>query len=164
MQPVIAGGYDRVRWFDDRAFEHGIDLDFLEMGTLVTRRRTGLWEDNQPPSMNVQNEVFQAHYRMIGDPAPPPLEKRLFDLLLALVGIVIAAPVLILIAVVIWLEDPGPVFFVKNSVGKGGGNFHQLKFRTMVYQAESKTGPILARQDDVRTLLVGHLLRQTALD
>jgi lipopolysaccharide/colanic/teichoic acid biosynthesis glycosyltransferase len=62
------------------------------------------------------------------------------------------------------MEDPGPIFFVKNSVGKGGVNFHQLKFRTMVYNAESVTGPILARRDDSRTLSIGRFLRKTALD
>jgi lipopolysaccharide/colanic/teichoic acid biosynthesis glycosyltransferase len=56
------------------------------------------------------------------------------------------------------------LLFVKNSVGKGGENFHQYKFRTMVRGAESNTGPILASEIDERVLIIGGLLRKTALD
>jgi lipopolysaccharide/colanic/teichoic acid biosynthesis glycosyltransferase len=64
----------------------------------------------------------------------------------------------------LWLEDPGPILFVKNSVGKGGANFQQYKFRTMVRGAESNTGPVLASRADERVLIIGSLLRKTALD
>jgi lipopolysaccharide/colanic/teichoic acid biosynthesis glycosyltransferase len=56
------------------------------------------------------------------------------------------------------------VVFVKNSVGRGGRNFAQLKFRTMVRNAEEQTGPIPARQTDQRILRSGRFLRKTALD
>jgi lipopolysaccharide/colanic/teichoic acid biosynthesis glycosyltransferase len=64
----------------------------------------------------------------------------------------------------IWLEDPGPVLFVKNSVSRGGVNFHQYKLRSMVREAEIDTGPVLASEDDQRVLWIGRLLRKTALD
>ncbi|OGR90897.1 MAG: hypothetical protein A2V88_06830 [Elusimicrobia bacterium RBG_16_66_12] len=64
----------------------------------------------------------------------------------------------------VWLEDPGPLFFVKNSVGRGGRNFRQWKIRTMVRSAEEGTGPVLARESDERVLRTGRWLRRTALD
>ncbi|MDI7277891.1 MAG: sugar transferase [Anaerolineae bacterium] len=69
-----------------------------------------------------------------------------------------------LCAFMIWFEDPGPIFFVKNSLGKGGRNFRQLKFRSMICNAEEETGPIPAREKDQRTLAVGRVLRKTTLD
>lgn len=126
--------------------------------------REGLWENNSPPSAEVQLAVAQAHR----DACPPelvaPPGKRLFDLCLAVAGLVISAPVWSLSALLIWLEDPGPILFVKNSTGRGGVNFHQLKFRTMVRGAEEHTGPILSREGDTRVLVIGRLLRKTALD
>jgi lipopolysaccharide/colanic/teichoic acid biosynthesis glycosyltransferase len=132
--------------------------------TLVTGQHTGIWENNYPPSDGMQAQVHQLHREMFGEPGAVPWDKRLFDIFLAIVGLVCSAPVLLFVSLIIWMEDPGPIFFVKNSVGKGGRNFHQLKFRTMVYQAESVTGPILARRDDSRTLSIGRFLRKTALD
>jgi lipopolysaccharide/colanic/teichoic acid biosynthesis glycosyltransferase len=73
-----------------------------------------------------------------------PASKRIFDMLLAVAGMLFSTPVWLAALFLIWFEDPGPVLFVKNSVGKGGINFHQYKFRTMVREAEVNTGPILA--------------------
>jgi lipopolysaccharide/colanic/teichoic acid biosynthesis glycosyltransferase len=112
----------------------------------------------------VQGEVYQCHLEVIGRPEGEPWLKRAFDISLALAGIVLSAPVWLVSALLIWIEDPGPVLFVKNSVGKGGVNFHQLKLRTMVRGAESGTGPVPAREEDERVLLIGRFLRKTALD
>jgi len=79
-------------------------------------------------------------------------------------GIVLASPVWLVSILLIWFENPGPLLFVKNSVGKGGVNFHQFKLRTMVRGAEDSTGPVLASETDERVLLVGRVLRKTALD
>ncbi|MEJ2706582.1 MAG: sugar transferase [Anaerolineales bacterium] len=133
-------------------------------GLIATAVNGSLWENNSPPQMQVQVEVHQRHIAVIGFPGRGPLTKRVFDLLLAFIGLIVSAPVWTLSAFLVWFEDPGPVMFVKNSVGKGGLNFHQFKFRTMQRSAESHTGPILARQGDERVLRIGRLLRKTALD
>ena len=121
-----------------------------------------LSEDNQPPSEQIQREVLEAHR------AYPPRQisfgKRAFDVSLALAGIVLSSPAWVLFSLLIWLEDPGPLFFVKNSVGQGGINFRQFKFRSMVREAEKGTGPVLAEQTDARVLRIGKLMRKTALD
>ena len=133
-------------------------------GFLATAFAEGLWENNSPPSEEISRVVHHSHLAMIGHPDPPPAAKRTFDLLLALVGAALSAPIWTLSALLIWLEDPGPVLFIKNSVGKGGLNFHQFKFRTMVCGAEDSTGPVLASEEDRRVLAVGRILRKTALD
>jgi len=73
-------------------------------------------------------------------------------------------PLWILISLFIWLEYPGPILFIKNSVTRGGRNFQQLKFRTMVPYAEIDSGPILSKDGDLRILGMGKFLRKTALD
>jgi lipopolysaccharide/colanic/teichoic acid biosynthesis glycosyltransferase len=122
----------------------------------------GLSEDNHPPSDEIRREVLAAHR------AYPPqrisFAKRAFDVSLALFGIVLSSPIWILFSLLIWLEDPGPLLFVKNSVGRGGANFRQFKFRSMVREAEKGTGPVLAEQTDTRVLRIGKLMRKTALD
>jgi lipopolysaccharide/colanic/teichoic acid biosynthesis glycosyltransferase len=135
------------------------------LGSLfATAINENLWENNSPPSTRIQTEVYHRHLEVIGMPKPGLRTKRFFDLCLAIVGIIISTPIWALISFLVWFEDPGPILFVKNSVGKGGRNFHQYKFRTMVRGAEVHTGPVLSREGDERVLLVGRLLRKTALD
>src|SRR3989304_257973 len=122
------------------------------------------WENNSPPSEHIQEEVHQRHLEIIGEPWSVPLSKRLFDYTLALFGLIFSAPIWLVSAILVWIEDPGPILFVKNSVGKGGINFRQFKLRTMVVGAEESTGPVLAREEDERVLLVGRILRKTPLD
>ena len=124
----------------------------------------GLWENNQPPSAELQRRVLDRHRELIHEPPKAHVWKRAFDILVAVAGLVWTFPAGLAIALLLWWEDPGPILFVKNSVGLGGRNFRQLKFRTMVRDAEDKTGPIWAAEDDARILRVGRLLRKTALD
>lgn len=136
----------------------------LAGGVITTTLRDGLVEVNYPPSAQVQGEVRAAHA-----PYPPrrgsqAAVKRAFDLLLASFALLVSAPAWILFSFLIWLEDPGPLLFVKNSVGLGGRNFRQFKFRSMVHHAEQHTGPVLAQQNDARTLRFGRLMRKTAMD
>ena len=133
-------------------------------GLFATAINENLWENNSPPSTRIQTEVHQRHVEVIGILAAGSWTKRCFDLFLAIIGVCGSAPVWGLISFLVWFEDPGPILFVKNSVGKGGRNFHQYKFRTMVRGAEVNTGPVLSREGDDRVLLVGRLLRKTALD
>lgn len=124
----------------------------------------GFVENSFPPSEEVQREVLDRHRARLGEPPPLRPSKRVFDVFVSLGALFLLAPVWVLIGLIIWLEDPGPVVFVKNSVGLGGRTFAQLKFRTMVRNAEGATGPIPARIEDERILRVGRFLRRTALD
>ena len=133
-------------------------------GILATSFNERLWENNSPPSEEIILAVYQQHEQLIGKPDSTPGLKRLFDLVLASVGLLLSMPVWLLSIFLVWIEDPGPLLFVKNSVGKGGMNFHQYKLRTMVRGAEDATGPVLASEKDERVLKSGYLLRKTALD
>ncbi len=133
-------------------------------GLLATALSEGLWEDSFPPTPEVAAAVLAQHRAAFGRPLPEPAAKRPLDLALALVGLVLTAPLWPLIAAAIWFEDPGPILFVKNSVGRGGATFRQLKFRSMVCAAEALTGPVPTYAGDPRTLWVGRILRRTGLD
>jgi lipopolysaccharide/colanic/teichoic acid biosynthesis glycosyltransferase len=133
-------------------------------GLLATAIDSGLWEDNSPPSSEIVNEVLLSHQLRLGKLKKIPVPKRCFDLLVAITGALFSLPVWAIISFLIWFEEPGPLLFIKNSVGYGGRNFHQFKFRSMVRDAERETGPILSTEDDVRLLKIGHVLRKAALD
>ena len=133
-------------------------------GILATSLNERLWENNFPPSERVLQDVYQRHQEAIGSGDVTPRLKRAFDLVLAAAGLLFSLPVWFLSIFLIWIMDPGPLLFVKNSVGKGGVNFHQYKLRTMVHGAEDTTGPVLASEEDERVLGIGRLLRKTALD
>jgi Undecaprenyl-phosphate glucose phosphotransferase len=93
------------------------------------------------------------------------LLKRLMDLTISLVGLVVLGPLLMLpIAVLIKATSRGPVFFRQQRMGLDGRPFVMLKFRTMVEDAEKHTGPIFATPGDARTTAIGRLLRRLSLD
>jgi len=89
--------------------------------------------------------------------------KRAFDVALSSAGLAVSAPLWLLIAAAIKLEDGGPVLFVQDRVGMGGSTFRALKFRSMVPHA-SGLPPNQAGEDDPRITRVGRLLRATAMD
>jgi len=100
--------------------------------------------------------------------------KHAFDLLGASLGLLVALPLLVVIAVAIKLDSAGPVFFRQLRVGRHGKGFYMLKFRTMVPDAEALKDSLRDRNeareglfkivDDPRTTRVGRLLRKSALD
>ncbi len=92
-----------------------------------------------------------------------PLLKRFMDILLASLGIVALAPLFPFIALAIYLDSPGPIFYTQWRVGKGGRLFKACKFRSMVPNAE-KGGAVWASRDDPRVTRVGRLLRRTHVD
>jgi lipopolysaccharide/colanic/teichoic acid biosynthesis glycosyltransferase len=133
-------------------------------GFLSTTIEQGWVEHNYPPSEEIKNWVKRRHKTLLASRTRNPRSKRIFDIALAAVGLLLSAPLCVLISILIWFEDPGPILFIKHSVGRGGVNFHQYKFRTMIRGAEFDTGPILAQENDSRVLFLGRFLRKTALD
>jgi len=90
--------------------------------------------------------------------------KRITDVLLAAVGLCIALPMIVLIAVLTKLDSYGHIFFRQERVGENGRIFTLYKFRTMVEDAEKETGPVWAQDTDPRTTRLGKMLRRTGLD
>ena len=90
--------------------------------------------------------------------------KRVFDCALAGLGLAASAPLWALLALAIKLEDGGAVFFRQARVGLNGRLFDALKFRSMVPDAEARTGPVQATENDPRITRTGRFMRSTALD
>jgi lipopolysaccharide/colanic/teichoic acid biosynthesis glycosyltransferase len=133
-------------------------------GVMTTGAATGLVENNAPPPPGVREKVL-AYHDPDRLPHPPPTRfKRAMDVGCASLGLIFTLPLWFLIAAAIWFEDPGPIFFTKNSVGLGGVTFRQLKFRSMKVDAERATGPIASSVDDPRKLRCGKWLRRWHLD
>ncbi len=106
---------------------------------------------------------------------PQFIAKRALDLIGAGIGLVVLSPVIALLAVLIKLGSPGPVFFTQERVGQGGRHFKIFKLRTMVDGAEGKRDELLAQSvygdprlfkvpSDPRMTRLGRWLRQTSLD
>ncbi len=102
---------------------------------------------------------------VLGPPLREPLAKRLFDLVLASSGFAFFLPLWILISVAIYLEDGRPILFIQNRVGKDGREFRSYKFRTIYRRYDDEMAQAVAvHSDDHRVMLVGRLLRKTALN
>lgn len=102
------------------------------------------------------------------------LAKRVFDISLSLLALPLLLPLMTFVALLIWLDNPGPVFFMQPRTGKGGRRFKMYKFRTMVTNAEELkqkyahlnelTWPDFKITDDPRVTRIGRILRKTSLD
>ncbi|MHC6176429.1 sugar transferase [Glutamicibacter sp. X7] len=100
--------------------------------------------------------------------------KRLIDVVLSTVALVVLCPLLGVIAVAVYLDSPGPVIFAQRRVGKAGEDFVMYKFRTMVADAEQRldelknfnegAGPLFKLHQDPRVTRVGTFLRKFSLD
>ena len=90
--------------------------------------------------------------------------KRMFDLLLATAIGLVFLPILPFMALAIKLDSKGNVFYRQARVGKAGETVTLIKFRTMFQDAEDKTGPVWAIENDNRTTRVGRFIRRTRID
>ncbi|BCX05404.1 MAG: undecaprenyl-phosphate glucose phosphotransferase [Candidatus Roseilinea sp.] len=89
--------------------------------------------------------------------------KRAVDLIGSAFGLVLLSPLMLLIAILIKLDSPGPAFYAQERMGLDGKRFHLLKFRSMRVDAE-QSGPGWTRRDDPRKTRLGAFLRRTNLD
>ena len=112
-------------------------------------------EANQEYSLNIDTILQQKRLQLI--------LKRIFDILVSFVGLVILSPLFIVLAIVIVSDSKGPVFFKQTRVGRNGVPFKIYKFRTMIEDAEAK-GMQLTVGDDSRITNVGTFLRKTKID
>ena len=92
-----------------------------------------------------------------------PLVKRLGDIVLSALGLIISAPLMLIIAILIKCGSRGPILYKGLRVGQGGRPFGMFKYRTMIVNADQIGGPSTA-DDDPRITRVGKLLRKLKLD
>ena len=86
------------------------------------------------------------------------------DLLLSFLGLLLLSPVLLFLALAVRWGSRGPIFYRQVRVGLDGKHFSMFKFRSMVVDAEEKTGPVWSRPGDARVTRVGRWMRKYSLD
>ncbi len=90
--------------------------------------------------------------------------KRILDLLLGIIGLILTSPLWLYIIIRIKSEDHGPVFFIQERVGKDGKLFRMYKFRSMVMGAEQKGAGVFVSAEDKRITKIGRFIRKTSID
>lgn len=123
---------------------------------------------------------------LVATPPPPPVEehlaRRLLNVVVAAIGVILAAPIMLVVAILVKLTSRGPVIYTQTRVGLdkravgpgadnhrrtkniGGKPFEIYKFRTMQVDAESKSGAVWATPSDPRLTPIGGFLRKYRLD
>jgi exopolysaccharide biosynthesis polyprenyl glycosylphosphotransferase len=145
----------------------------LEIRDLVLRRYSaaqspiGLWR------LNVYVRWKRVSWRWFV--AGATLLKRAFDIVASFILVIVLSPLMALLALLVKIEDGGPVFFTQSRVGRWGREFRMLKFRSMCVNAEEQLENLLCRnehregitfkiKDDPRLTRVGRWLRRYSLD
>lgn len=106
-------------------------------------------------AMNIKNFGLSLEAQVI---------KRIFDVIFSVIIIVLTAPIILLIALAIYLEDKKLPFFIQERITKDGKKFKLIKFRSMKVNAESQTGAVWASNNDTRITRVGKIIRPIWLD
>jgi exopolysaccharide biosynthesis polyprenyl glycosylphosphotransferase len=132
---------------------HGVPTYTLELFHQVYWRKIPLYRLNQ-------TWLFQEGFQIAREPVFERI-KRLSDIFLASIGLLLASPFLAAAALVIWLEDRGPIFFRQTRIGKNHAPFSLFKLRTMRTNAD---GARYTAKDDARVTRVGRFLRASRLD
>lgn len=117
--------------------------------------------DKLPEDM--RNEAVRKYYDMLAGRRLSLLVKRVFDILVSLILLVVLSWLFLIIAVMIKLDSKGPVFFRQMRVTAGDKNFRIFKFRTMVDNAD-KIGTLVTTGKDMRITRVGSKIRKCRLD
>jgi sugar transferase (PEP-CTERM system associated) len=139
----------------DMKLNRGVRFDHLAS---VYEQYTGkIAVENLRPSWVIFSEGFRKS-------AWHSAVKRALDLALAIVGLVLAAPIMLIVALAIRVTSPGPVLYSQERVGKDGRTFTIYKFRSMRQDAEAVSGAVWSRPGDPRVTPLGRFLRRTRLD
>lgn len=145
--------------------EHHIDVVVVPGMTDIAASRLQIRPVAGLPLVHVERPRTQSANRVL---------KRMFDLIVTGLGLLVALPVMAIVALAIKLDDGGPVIFVQERVGRNGETFRFLKFRSMVVDAEAKLAALAAQNqgsgvlfkmtDDPRITRVGKWIRRLSLD
>ncbi len=90
--------------------------------------------------------------------------KRLEDILISLMMLVLLSPILVIVSILIKVESKGQILFFQDRVGQKKKEFRMHKFRSMVEDAEKQSGPVWAQTDDARITKVGKIIRKLRID
>ncbi len=107
------------------------------------------------PTFDIKKQLHRSHHFLI---------KRLYDIFLSIIMIILSLPVTLITALLIKLTSKGPVFYYQKRVGKDMKRFTIIKFRTMIDDAEKHTGFTLSPINDSRITPIGKILRVLRID
>lgn len=143
----------------------------LAIYELVTRKEKKLFLpttfDNlimiRPNMMNFEDEsiIEASDFRIKEEDA---LVKRIFDIVVSLILLIIASPFMLITAILIKVTSPGPIIYKQTRITYNQKEFSILKFRSMSATAEAKSGPVLATSNDARVTTVGKYIRALRID
>lgn len=105
--------------------------------------------------------IFSKGFRI---PKRVRILKRIIDLMLSLIMLIVLSPLIMLVALLIRIDSKGPIFFSQERVGEKRKIFRVYKFRSMIEDAEKHTGPIWASDHDDRITRVGRIIRKLRID
>lgn len=91
------------------------------------------------------------------------MQKRIMDLALSIIALTLLFPLMLVVALLVKLDSPGPILFRQERVGRYGKIFRILKFRTMAHSVDN-SGPLLTNDNDERITRIGQILRANKLD
>ncbi|GCF93917.1 UDP-phosphate galactose phosphotransferase [Enterococcus florum] len=113
--------------------------------------------------MNFEDEsiIESSGFRI---PSEEALFKRLFDIIISLILLIITAPFMIITAFFIKVTSPGPVIYKQVRITKDQKEFSIYKFRSMTVSAEASSGPVLAKSNDSRVTPIGQIIRTVRID
>jgi len=179
MDIPVLGGYDDIpSIIDTYQIDEVIiglpEASHQEILTVISRC------EREKVSIKVFPDVFQimASEVSIGDLGGLPLLtvrdialrgwkltlKRAVDLIGSAVALIVLSPLMMLVALLIKLDSPGPVFYAQERMGLDARPFWMLKFRSMLKDAEAETGPVWATKDDPRRTKIGAFIRRFSID
>lgn len=111
----------------------------------------------------MKNKEVKKYYDILSSKKIDLFFKRLFDVIASLLGLIIASPILLVLAIAIKIDSKGPVFYRQERITRYGKKFKIFKFRTMVCNAD-KIGSLITVGNDSRITKVGNLIRKSRLD
>ena len=132
-----------------------VDIKFIPDLMQYMSLRVGVEELDGIPIVNLRETPIQGWNSVI---------KRGFDIVFAILFLLVSAPMMAVLALLIKLTSPGPVFYKQKRMGLDGHVFNMYKFRSMQVDAEQRTGPVWAKKKDPRRTRLGAFMRATSLD
>ncbi len=132
-----------------------VDLQFVPDLMSLHTSRMRLKEIGGIPFISVREEALSGADRIV---------KRSFDILASGLGLILISPLLLLLAVLVRLSSPGPIFYRQERMGRDGREFAMIKFRTMRQDAEAASGPVWTTEQDPRVTRIGAVMRRYSLD
>lgn len=122
---------------------------------IITNNQLGIGDLGGLPLISVRDVGLRGLNRVL---------KRVVDVVFSAAFLILFSPLMMLIALLVKLSSPGPVFYVQERVGLDGKPLHVIKFRSMRADAEDKTGPVWAKAGDPRRTALGSFMRRFSID